>query len=135
MHYGRHQQLRKRAVEVETQTLPPRRFPMKIAALAMLLWSAPLGAQEWSAHRVLRIGSEEGFTLPRVASVAPAADGSFFVLETETSQVYHISRDGKLLHKFGRRGSDPGAISQAPRLVAAIGENVAVVDPLNTRVS
>jgi hypothetical protein len=92
-------------------------------------------AQQWTAQRTLLIGEDLGIAFGRIAGVAVAPDGRVFVLDAAESRVQIFSPAGKLERTFGRRGAGPGELSALPAGLYLVDGHVAVIDPLNQRIS
>jgi hypothetical protein len=90
--------------------------------LAALDTVAIVGVAEGPAEQVIG----------RIIDVAAAADGSFFVLDAQSSAVGWFGADGGYRGGITSRGQGPGELSR-PTALAFMGDRLAVMDPRNAR--
>jgi hypothetical protein len=108
---------------------------VRYSCLLTIALSTSVAAQQWTAQRTLLIGEDQGIAFGRIGGVAAAPDGRIFVLDAAESRVQVFSPTGKLERTFGRRGAGPGELSALPMGLFLLGNQLAVIDALNQRVS
>lgn len=115
---------------------------MGMASFALLMIGTPctLSSQpdrKWqsvSSSPVARLDDASGLVLAHPAVIKRCADG-VAVLDIGSTQVIRLSRDLRVLWRFGREGSGPGEFREPTDLSCAEDGTVFVADAANARVT
>lgn len=78
-------------------------------------------------------GSEKG-KLYNPSYICEGVDGGFLVTDTLNNRIVEISRDGKFVEHYSKRGTAPGKLYGPRGLVLTPDENLFVIDQSNNRV-
>jgi hypothetical protein len=111
--------------------------PGEAAETAAAVAEPTLNVAGWSLREQARVGgpqADEATALFTVAAVAEDADGQFYVSNFGDKRVLVFDSTGAHLRTIGRGGKGPGEFS-APRAVAALGDDVFVLDMGPSRIS
>jgi tripartite motif-containing protein 71 len=95
---------------------------------------SPEGKPKWSVGRIpasMNDTSTGDLDLPR--GLAVLGNGDILVVDTFSFELVRISKDGKVLARYGARGVDPGQFN-FPNSVSVLGDRLLVSDKENNRV-
>ncbi len=88
------------------------------------------------AHSAAERPVEARISLPDAAprGVAVAGDGTLYVVDSAQNRVWHVNRQGNILHQWGEPGAAPGQFMEPWGIAVDAEDNVYVADTWNHRI-
>jgi hypothetical protein len=114
------------------------RIELALVASCVLLCATPAGAVQERPEPRLSIGTADGpaeEAFGQIRDVAVDEAGNVFVLDNQTLEIRWFDGNGQFRGSAGGAGSGPGRLRGPQRLSVPSSAEVAVLDPLNGRIS